>query len=153
MTTFDLFQLSDVPLNIGDLAASLCSTHAGALVSFEGRVRDTNDGLLVVRLEYEAYEELSLREGNAVVREAVRGVIAARCVHRVGPLSVGDVAVWAGVIAGHRDEAFRACRFIIDEVKKRVPIWKKEYYGNGSSKWIGLGSQSLAERNLSQDLS
>ncbi|HVP19344.1 MAG TPA: molybdenum cofactor biosynthesis protein MoaE [Spirochaetia bacterium] len=139
MSSFELFELSEKPLDVGRLAASLVDIHAGAFVSFEGRVRDTNENRAVVGLEYEAYVELCRKEGIAIVREARDGVIAARCVHRVGQLAVGDVAVWVGVLAGHRDEAFRAGRFIIDEVKRRVPIWKKEHYRDGSSEWIGLG--------------
>jgi molybdopterin synthase catalytic subunit len=146
MMTFEPFELSDTPLNVGELAASLTDGHAGALVSFEGRVRDTNDGRTVIDLEYEAYPALSLAEGTAIVREALEGVIAARCVHRVGRLSVGDVAVWIGVTAAHREQAFRACRYIIDEVKRRVPIWKKERYADGSSEWIGLGNHPAAGR-------
>ena len=138
--TAESFALDDHPLDTAALAAALSSSHAGAFVSFEGRVRDTNGGRTVVGLEYDAYPALCRAEGEAVVQEALRsaGVIAARCVHRVGRLSVGEVAVWVGVIGGHRDEAFRACRFIIDEVKRRVPIWKKEQYEDGSSGWIGL---------------
>ncbi len=142
MAGFELFELSDKPLNVGRLAVTLSDSHAGAFVSFEGRVRDTNENRVVVQLEYEAYSRLSLTEGTAIVAEALKSVIAARCVHRVGQLAVGDVAVWVGVIAGHRDEAFHACRFIIDEVKRRVPIWKKEHYLDGSSEWIGLGGAS-----------
>ena len=137
---YRLFHLQDLPLDPAALAAALSSRHAGAFVSFEGRVRDANEGRVVTGLEYDAYPALCVREGEAVVREALKmpGVIAARCIHRVGSLSVGDIAVWVGVISGHRDEAFRACRFVIDEVKRRVPIWKKERYGDGSSGWIGL---------------
>jgi molybdopterin synthase catalytic subunit len=144
------FALQEHPLDTAALAAALTaalsSSHAGAFVSFEGRVRDNNDGRTVVGLEYDAYPALCLAEGEAVVREALQthGIIAARCVHRVGRLSVGEAAVWVGVIGGHRDEAFRACRLIIDEVKRRVPIWKKEVYADGSSGWIGLGA-TLAE--------
>jgi len=141
MDRFEPFSLQDTPLDVTELAASLTGSHAGAFVSFEGRVRDTNEDREVVGLEYEAYPPLSLAEGTAIVREA-RDVISARCVHRVGSLAVGDVAVWVGVMAGHRDEAFRACRFIIDEVKRRIPIWKKERYRDGSSTWIGLPGAS-----------
>lgn len=144
MSGFELFELSESPLDAAGLAESLVHSHAGAFVSFEGRVRDTNDDRAVVSLEYEAYAGLCRREGTAIVREALHGVIAARCVHRVGHLAVGDVAVWVGVVAGHRDEAFRACRFIIDEVKRRVPIWKKEHYRDGSSEWVGLGEVRAA---------
>lgn len=141
---FEPFDLSDAPLDTGSLAASLSDSGSGAFVSFEGRVRDTNENRDVVGLEYEAYGRLSLKEGSAIVREAERGVTAARCVHRVGRLRVGDVAVWIGVIAPHREEAFRACRFIIDEVKRRVPIWKKEHYRDGSSGWVGVDGAAPA---------
>jgi molybdopterin synthase catalytic subunit len=137
----DLFSLDPDPLDVRALAAALTdNSAAGAFASFEGRVRDNNGGRRVLGLEYEAYPPLCLSEGNAIVRAALSGVIAARCVHRIGRLQVGDVAVWVGVISPHRDEAFRACRFIIDEVKRRVPIWKKEHYEEGPAEWIGLGA-------------
>lgn len=139
----DRFTLQEGPLDraaISSLSEGLASSHAGALVTFEGRVRDTNGGRTVLGLEYDAYPALCLAEGQAILQEALRqpGVIEARCVHRVGRLAIGDVAVWVGVIGGHREEAFRACRFVIDEVKRRVPIWKKERYEDGSTGWIGL---------------
>ena len=146
MSESSLFELWDHPIDVAALARSLEDRHAGALVTFEGRVRDTNDGKTVVTLEYEAYPKLSLNEGNAILREAMRGVIGARCVHRVGRLSVGDVAVWVGVVAEHRGEAFQACRFVIDEVKRRVPIWKKEHYADGTSVWIGIGDRAVSSR-------
>jgi len=138
MAAFEPFELSDKPLRVSELAASLSGSSVGAFVSFEGRVRDTNDERDVVGLEYEAYPALTLAEGTAVVKEAQAGVIAARCVHRVGRLALGDIAIWIGVTAMHREESFQACRYIIDEVKRRVPIWKKEHYRDGSSGWIGL---------------
>lgn len=131
-----LFLLSSGPIDPAALAAELASPGAGACVTFEGRVRDTNDGMAVEYLEYEAYEALALDEGRRVVEECLDGVIAARCVHRVGRLEIGDVAVWVGVIAAHRGEAFAACRRIIDEVKSRVPIWKKEHYRSGAAQWV-----------------
>ena len=146
MSESALFELWDHPLDVAKLSGSLADRHAGALVCFEGRVRDTNEGRTVVSLEYEAYPKLSVNEGAAIVREALRGVMGARCVHRIGRLSVGDVAVWVGVVAEHRGEAFQACRFIIDEVKRRVPIWKKEHYADGSSVWIGIGEQPDASK-------
>jgi molybdopterin synthase catalytic subunit len=140
MSDDSLFALSANPLDTAKLADSLRAGSAGAFVSFEGRVRNTDGRRDVVALEYDAYPPMCLAEGAAILREALDGIIGARCVHRVGRLDVGDVAVWIGVIAGHRDEAFRACRFIIDEVKKRVPIWKKEHYRDGRSEWVGLGA-------------
>jgi len=111
---------------------------AGGYCSFEGWVRNLNDGLEVRRLEYEAYEPLAVKEGERVLAEAVRefGVSHAHCVHRTGLLEIGDCAVWVGVSAPHRDEAFKACRYIIDQLKVRLPIWKKEHYANGDSGWV-----------------
>jgi len=145
----DGFSLSDRPLDataVSALSSSMASSHAGALVTFEGRVRDTNDGRTVIGLEYDAYPALCLTEGQAVIDEATArpGVLGARCVHRVGNLAVGDVAVWIGVIGGHREEAFAACRYVIDEVKRRVPIWKKERYADGTSGWIGADGSGRA---------
>jgi len=110
----------------------------GGYVAFEGWVRDHNEGQRVLRLEYEAYESLGVKEGNRIIAEAVEryGVKAARCVHSLGELQIGDLAVWVGVSSPHRDEAFAACRYIIDEVKHRVPIWKKEHYVDGDSGWV-----------------
>lgn len=110
----------------------------GAYVAFEGWVRDHNEGQRVLRLEYEAYESLGVKEGDRIIAEAVErfGVRAARCVHSLGELQIGELAVWVGVSSPHRDEAFAACRYIIDEVKHRVPIWKKEYYVDGDSGWV-----------------
>jgi molybdopterin/thiamine biosynthesis adenylyltransferase/molybdopterin synthase catalytic subunit/rhodanese-related sulfurtransferase len=132
------FEFSDVPLGAGPLTASLADPAAGGLASFEGWVRDHNDGRAVRSLEYEAYAELAVKEGERIVVEAIArfGVRRARCVHRVGALPLGEMAVWVGVSAPHRAEAFAACRYIIDEVKHRVPIWKKEHYVSGDSGWV-----------------
>ena len=132
------FSFSAEPINIASLNASLRDVTCGGFVSFEGWVRDHNEGQRVTALEYEAFEALALAEGQRVIAEAQQrvGVENARCVHRVGALGLEEVAVWVGVSAPHRDEAFRACRYIIDEVKHRLPIWKKEHYANGDSGWV-----------------
>ena len=111
---------------------------AGGYASFEGWVRNQNDGRGVVRLEYEGYEALGIREGCRVVAEAFERfpIAKAHCVHRLGVLEIGELAVWVGVTAAHRDAAFAAGRYIIDELKTRVPIWKKEHYAEGDSGWI-----------------
>jgi molybdopterin synthase catalytic subunit len=92
----------------------------------------------VLRLEYEAYEPLAVSEAQKIFAEAKQKFpyLQAHCVHRTGLLEIGDCAVWVGVSSPHRDEAFRACRFIIDEVKVRLPIWKKEHYADGNSGWV-----------------
>jgi molybdopterin synthase catalytic subunit len=111
---------------------------AGGYVSFEGWVRNFNEGQEVIRLEYEAFESLALREGERILAEAAERFPIKRvsCVHRIGTLDLADMAVWVGVSAAHRGEAFEACRYIIDEVKHRVPIWKKEHYRSGDSGWV-----------------
>jgi molybdopterin synthase catalytic subunit len=111
---------------------------AGGHCSFEGWVRNHNEGRAVLRLEYEAYASLGVKEGERILAEAAARfpILKAACVHRVGRLEIGEMAVWVGVSAAHRDAAFAACRYIIDEVKDRVPIWKKEHYAAGESGWI-----------------
>ena len=132
------FEFTRTALNLQECRAQLADPGAGAYASFEGWVRDHNEGQKVLRLEYEAYETLGVKEGEKIVQEARSrfGMIAARCIHSLGPLEIGDLAVWVGVSSPHRDEAFAACRYIIDEVKHRVPIWKKEHYVDGDSGWV-----------------
>src|SRR3984885_9914847 len=110
----------------------------GGYAAFEGWVRDHNEGQQVRHLEYEAFELLANKEGERIIAEAMArfGVEHAACVHRIGDLQLGELAVWVGVSARHRQEAFLACRYIIDEVKHRVPIWKKEHYVTGDSGWV-----------------
>lgn len=110
----------------------------GACVLFEGWVRDHNEGRAVERLEYEVYEPLAIKEGNAIIAEARRrwAIGNALCIHRSGPLELTDLAVLVGVASAHRDEAFAAARFIIDEAKRRLPIWKKEFYSDGAVEWV-----------------
>jgi len=110
----------------------------GGFVAFEGWVRNSNEGRRVRQLEYEAFEPLAVQEAQKILGEARDrfGVARIACVHRTGLLAVGEMAVWVGVAAAHRDEAFRACRYVIDEVKHRVPIWKKEHYESGDSGWV-----------------
>jgi adenylyltransferase/sulfurtransferase len=132
------FEISDSPLDIPALSASLTDRTAGALASFEGWVRDHNDGRQVGGLDYEVFKPLAQSEGEKILEEARQkfGVTGIRAVHRHGMLAIGDCAVWVGAIASHRDEAFRACRYVIDEVKHRLPIWKKEHYLDGDAVWV-----------------
>jgi molybdopterin synthase catalytic subunit len=132
------FSLSGTAIDAAELLRALESERVGAIVTFEGRVRDHNEGRAVRGLAYEAYAELAEAEGARIVEEArSRFEIAqALCVHRVGELALGELAVWVGVGAAHRDAAFAACRYIIDEVKSRVPIWKHERYVGGETEWL-----------------
>ena len=132
------FRFTRSPIDGARLTRALEDPGCGGFACFEGWVRDENEGQRVAHLEYEAFESLALREGERILEEARArfGVTAAACEHRLGDLAIGEVAVWVGASAPHREEAFRAARYIIDEVKHRLPIWKKEHYVNGDSGWV-----------------
>ncbi|HSX62033.1 MAG TPA: molybdenum cofactor biosynthesis protein MoaE [Tahibacter sp.] len=132
------FRLSDQILDAAGLSRELASASAGACVGFEGWVRNHNDGKAVQKLAYQAYAPLALAEGERIMAEAAArfAIERAICVHRTGELAIGDLAVWVGVSAAHRDAAFAACRYVIDEIKRRVPIWKNEFYRDGASGWL-----------------
>ncbi|TAM61742.1 MAG: molybdopterin converting factor [Rhodanobacter sp.] len=143
------FSLSSDAVDLAQLRESLRHSGSGGFCNFEGWVRNNNEGREVSGLEYEAYAELALAEGERIIAEAIAryGVLAARCVHRTGVLGIGDLAVWIGVSAAHRDEAFRACRYIIDEIKHRLPIWKKEHYLSGDTAWVACSHTERAHEH------
>ena len=132
------FELASTTVDTSGQRDRLRHPASGGYCAFEGWVRNSNEGREVDGLSYEAYAELAIAEGERIVAEAIEryGVTDARCVHRTGDLKIGDMAVWVGASAPHRDEAFRACRYIIDEIKHRLPIWKKEHYVTGESDWV-----------------
>lgn len=141
-----MFRIITSPLDPRALQAALADARAGACVTFEGWVRDHNEGQSVRSLEYEAYVPLAEAEGARILAEArarfgLTGCVAA---HRVGHLRIGELAVWVGVAAGHRGAAFDACRYVIDEAKARLPIWKKEHYASGPSAWINCATRGPA---------
>ena len=141
------FRLADIPIDSGALGRELASASAGACVSFEGWVRNHNQGKAVQRLAYQAYPALALAEGERILAEAAArfAIEKALCVHRVGDLAIGELAVWVGVSAAHRDAAFAACRHVIDEIKARVPIWKNEFYAGGFSGWLHPDGSPVAD--------
>ena len=117
---------------------SVADNSCGALAVFEGWIRNHNEGQAVERLEYEVYRPLAEKEGAVIIAEAIDrfGVSNAMCIHREGLLELSDIAVIVCVSSPHRGEAFDACRYIIDAVKSRLPIWKKEHYVSGISEWV-----------------
>lgn len=139
------FNLSSLPIDAASCGSILVDDGAGAFVTFEGWVRDRNEGKAVTRLEYEAFWPLAEKEGERIIAEAFErfAIRGARCVHRVGDLALGDLAVWVGVTAEHRGAAFDACRYIIDQTKARVPIWKREYFADGTKSWVNAAKNNL----------
>lgn len=132
------FRIAAQPIDPAEIRAAVRDPSCGGFVLFEGWVRDHNEGRAVERLEYEVYVPLALKEGEAILAEAMQKfeIRRAAAVHREGRLELTDPAVVVGVASAHRDAAFRACRYIIDEIKRRLPIWKKEHYADGTAEWV-----------------
>lgn len=131
--------LSQAVLDPAALESALADPGCGAVVSFVGRVRHEHLGREVLHLDYEAFEPVALKELAALAAEARKRwelgpVVLA---HRVGHLRIGDVAVVVAVASGHRGEGFEACRFLIEGIKATVPVWKHEFYADGSEAWVG----------------
>jgi len=133
-------EIKSDPIDPGDVIARVARASAGGIDVFLGVVRDENDGRPVVLLEYQAYESMAQKEMEEIAREIEQknpGVVVAAA-HRVGALKVGDVAVVCAASAPHRTEAFVRCRALIDAIKHRVPIWKREHGPNGAywTNWV-----------------
>lgn len=128
----------DRPLDLADAIARVSHPSAGGIATFLGVVRDHNDGRAVSLLEYHAYVEMAEKELLAIEHEIVEEIPGVRlfAMHRIGALAVGDAAVVCAASAVHRGEAFRAVRFLIDRVKSRLPIWKREHGPDGPY-WVG----------------
>jgi len=148
------FHLTDQPIDITALAAGLHDPAAGAEVTFDGRVRDHNDGHRVSALEYQAYAALALAAGRRILEEEStrHGILRAVAVHRTGPLAIGESAVWVGVASAHRAAAFAATQAIMERLKYELPVWKKESYADGSSEWVGPDNTSATTGRPSDDV-
>ncbi len=120
------------------LIAEVQSTEFGAISVFAGTVRDTNDGRSVTAIDYSAYTSMAEAELGNILAEAEDrfGAVAIVVEHRVGPLTLGDVSVAIVAAHAHRAPALDCTRFVIEEIKKRVPIWKREHYSDGSREWV-----------------
>jgi molybdopterin synthase catalytic subunit len=128
----------DVPLSLDEAVAHVTHPGAGAVCIFLGTVRDHNDGRAVVKLEYQAYASMAVAEMERIAEGLAAEIPEARLavVHRIGTLAVGEVAIVCAASAPHRNEAYLACRALIDRVKALVPIWKREHGPDGAH-WIG----------------
>lgn len=128
----------DTEIDPAEWSAKIQSPECGGVVTFEGRVRDHNDGHLVDGLTYQAYEAMAEKELHRILQDMAKQfpVHHLAAVHRHGQLAIGDVAVWVGAASPHRAEAFDAVRRTISEIKQRLPIWKCEHYRDGKREWI-----------------
>lgn len=136
------------PISLDDLVRAVQAPQRGGIASFLGLVRNEQEGRSVLRLEYSAFEPMAEEEMARIVAEAeARWPARVALRHRLGVLAVSDVAVAVAVGAGHRGPAFEACRYVIEQIKQRVPIWKKEFYSDGTVGWVGARG---AERSIGQ---
>jgi len=134
--------LTSEPIGLGPLLDSVQSPSRGGTACFLGTVRNHHGGREVLRLDYSAYVPMAEAELARIVAEAEsRWDVAVAVRHRIGSLEIGDAAVAVAVASGHRDDAFVACRYVIEEVKRRVPIWKKQYFADGTVEWVGAVGQ------------
>ncbi|MFN8589114.1 MAG: molybdenum cofactor biosynthesis protein MoaE [Candidatus Eisenbacteria bacterium] len=131
-------RLTHDSLDAAAMAAELRLPDCGAVLTFEGTTRDHHDGRRVVRLAYEAYEPMALRELEALERESCERFAIRACAiaHRLGEVPPTEASVVVVVASHHRGAAFDACRWAMDELKKRVPIWKQERYADGGAEWV-----------------
>lgn len=129
--------LSETAIDPVGLSAPLATARRGAVASFVGVVRDHQDGREVERLEYHAYPGMAEAECQSIVTEAQRRwPVSVALRHRIGNLAIGDVAIAVAVAGDHRRESFEACQWVVEQVKHRVPIWKKEFYRDGRIEWV-----------------
>ncbi len=126
------------PLRPAALLEEVSSVSAGATVLFVGTVRDVNEGRAVTGIEYSAYEAMALAEMARITEEARSHFGVERLVleHRVGTLALGDASVVIAVAHAHRAPALDAARYVIEELKRRVPVWKREHYADGTREWV-----------------
>lgn len=136
-----MIRLTDSDFNVDEEVSQMKKKSVGGIVTFIGTVRGESEEGQVNLMEIEVYPEMAEKQLHAINEEAIRrfNVDDIRIIHRHGELHVGDNIVLIAVSAGHRDEAFSACRYVIDELKKRVPIWKREQTPSGE-RWVEEGS-------------
>ena len=150
-----MFEITETSINKHRVDKLYSNPRIGGLVTFEGLVRNHNEGFNVSSLEYQAYEAMAVTEGNKVIAEAKElfDAVDIYCIHRTGHLQIGDCAVYVIASGEHRKECFDACMYVIDTVKTRVPIWKKEHYVDRPAVWVECHScqEAARDHNHSKD--
>ncbi len=138
--------LQETPLDLAALVARVAADDRGGIACFIGNVRDHHGGRAVRRLEYSAYPAMAEAECARIVAAAEhRWPVAVALAHRIGRLGIGEAAVAVAAASAHRQEALDACRHVVEEVKRRVPIWKREFYTDGTVLWV---DPTAAQTNL-----
>ena len=143
-----MFRVTNQPIDLSEVVGYVIDPEAGAIATFIGTTRNNNEGRKVIALDYEAYPEMAEKELARIGADANKQWSLCRMaiVHRLGPVQIGEASVMIAVSSAHRDAAFAASRFAIEEIKKTVPIWKKEVY-EGGEVWIGTQTgQPLPDR-------
>ncbi|GFE70245.1 molybdenum cofactor biosynthesis protein MoaE [Chroococcus sp. FPU101] len=141
--TQDHFKISFAPLSLEEVYSLADDPANGAIVVMSGTVRNQTDGKPVVYLEYQAYEPMAIEVFRAIaasIRQQWKDANQVVIHHRIGKLKIGEISVLVAVGCPHRGEAFEACRYAIDTLKHNVPIWKKEFWSDGSSNWVSIGA-------------
>lgn len=130
------------PIDVNHLTREVTLDSCGAIAIFLGTVRANNDGRAVTGIEYSSYEEMAHREMTVILGEAMErfGIEAGVIEHRIGELAVGDASIAVVVAHAHRGPAMDALRYVIDETKRRAPVWKLEHYTDGTREWVNAGS-------------
>ena len=133
-----MFHVTNQPIDLDELVRFVTDPEAGAVATFIGTTRNNNEGRQVIALDYEGYPEMAEKELRRIGEDAKTKwpICRMAITHRLGPVQIGEASVIIAVSSAHRDAAFAACRFVIDEVKARVPIWKHERYADGDAGWL-----------------
>ena len=131
------FHITNEPIDIATLRHAVHHRKAGGFVLFEGAVRDHHQGRSVRCLDYQAYVPMAAKIGEQIFNQAKQRwpINSAMGAHRLGHLAIGEIAVWVGIAAPHRVDAFAACAWVMDEIKSSLPVWKREYFLDGSVEW------------------
>ena len=138
------FKLTNEPINETKCIEDITSSSTGALVEFKGIIRDINLGKQVSTVTYEAFNDMVNHQAKMILENATSkyNIQKIKAIHRTGTLKIGEVAIWVGVSAMHRKEAFHACEHVMNQFKKDLPIWKKEAYVGAESEWVKCSCSS-----------
>jgi molybdopterin synthase catalytic subunit len=143
-----MFRVTNQPIDLQELVRFVTDAEAGAIATFIGTTRNNNEGRTVIALDYDGYAEMAEKELARIGEDAKKRwqICRMAVVHRLGPVQITEASVVIAVSSGHREAAFAACRFAIEEIKRTVPIWKKEVF-EGGEVWIGTQTgEPLAQK-------